>query len=168
MSRAFVKEPDGDAVADHQPERPQSAHPNYMTPPGHGRLSAMLTELEEKRRRLAAGPEDPATKLALAQVARDIRHVQARLRSAIVVDPAAQPGDRVGFGAAVEVEDADGAIRQFTIVGEDEADIAENRVSWISPLARALLGASVGDVLSWKRPSGDLELEVISIRYPSP
>jgi transcription elongation factor GreB len=167
MSRAFVKEPDGDAVADDQPERPQSTHANYMTPAGHGRLSATLSGLGEKRRLLAAEPEGPATKLALAQVARDIRHAEGRLRSAIVVDPATQPANRVCFGAAVEVEDEEGAVREFTIVGEDEAEIAANRVSWISPLARALLGARVGDVLSWKRPSGDMELEVTSIRYRS-
>ena len=166
MSRAFVKEPDGDAVPDDQPERPRSSHPNYVTPAGLARLSDALADLRHRHRALKETGDDPATKLALAKVTRDLRHLEGRLDAAVVVDPAGQPAGSVRFGAVVEVEDEDGGRREFAIVGEDEAEAAEGRVSWISPLARALADARVGDLVIWPRPSGDVELEVVSIRYP--
>ena len=76
----------------------------------------------------------------------------------------AQPLDRVHFGALVEAEDKEGERLNFMIVGEDEADAMQGRISWVSPLANALMNARVGDVVSWKRPLGDKELEVLSIR----
>ena len=64
------------------------------------------------------------------------------------------------------MEDEDGAVREFAIVGEDETDAENGKVSWVSPLARALIGAQVGDLVTWKRPVGDVELEIRSFRYP--
>ncbi len=166
MSRAFVKEPDGDQLADDQPERPQSPHPNYVTPAGLGALRERLAALGEKRRALAAHGDDLESRLPLAQTERDIRYVEQRIERAIVVDPAGQPRDEVCFGATVAVEDEDGAEHGFAIVGEDAADARAGKVSWTSPLARALIGARVGDTVTWKRPAGDRELEIVAIDYP--
>ncbi|TAM88906.1 transcription elongation factor GreAB, partial [bacterium] len=92
-------------------------------------------------------------------------YLRRRIENAIVVDLAAQPHDEVAFGATIAVEGQDQARRSFTIVGEDEADPAHGAISWISPLAKALLGAHVGDRVVWRRPAGDLPLTVVAIQY---
>ncbi len=166
MSRAFVKEDDGAEVSDELPERPQSPYPNHVTPRGLELLEAQLKRLQEQRQKLQEDPEDLMNKETLKLVERDIRYVQERIERAVVIDPAAQPPDQVAFGARVETEDEEGERRAFTLVGEDEADPAAGLISWVSPLGRALTGARVGDVVTWKRPVGDLHLEVLSISYP--
>ncbi len=168
MSRAFVKEPDGDELGDGQPELPISPHPNYVRPQGLAKLKARLAALQQRRCVLAADPDDLLTRTPLAQILRETRYLEARIEHAILVDPARQPADRVAFGASVEVAEEDGKTRRFTIVGEDEAEPERGLVSWISPLARALNDAKVGDLIVWERPSGDLELEILSIRYDLP
>jgi len=165
MSRGFVKEDDLEHAGTDLPERPLSPHPNYVTPLGLRQLQQQATELEQMRQQLAPRKEDPVVNQKLAVVERDLRYFQARLESAIPVDPAQQDGDSVLFGACVTVEDENGDMHEFRIVGEDEADIARNKVSWVSPLARALLGHKVGDSVNWQRPAGDLELEITEIRY---
>ncbi len=168
MSRAFVKEPDGDQVADDLPDLPVSPHPNYVTPSGLAALRERQQRLAGERQSLVED-DDPAKRLRLRQVERDLRYLRTRIESAIPVDPARRPNSRpageVGFGAIVTVEDEDGERLGFAIVGEDEADARAGKVSWISPLAEALEGARVGDLVTWRRPAGDLELEVIAIRY---
>lgn len=164
MSRAFVKESDGEQI-DELPERPQSPHPNYVTPAGLAALQAQLHELQEQRRRLAENPDELLNKETLKLVERDLRYVQERVDRAILIDPATQPTDQVAFGATVKTVDENDQERDFVIVGEDEADAAAGKISWVSPLARALTGASVGDTVTWKRPSGDLELEILSISH---
>jgi transcription elongation GreA/GreB family factor len=166
MSRAFVSESDTDAAADSLPELPQSPHPNYVTRRGLRLLEERLAAAQQEHRRLEAQPDDPARDLRLAHVARDIRYLEARLERAIPVDPAQQPTDEVTFGAEVSVRDAQGAHHRFTIVGEDEADAEKGKVSWVSPLARALTGSGVGDVVLWRRPAGEIALEIEAIRYP--
>ena len=84
------------------------------------------------------------------------------VRPTAISPPPAPPGD---VGAAVEVEDEEGAMHVFEIVGEDEADIQHHKVSWVSPLAKALIGHKVGDSVIWRRPAGDLALDIINIRY---
>lgn len=163
MSRAFVKENDLE-YAD-VPERPQSEHPNYVTPTGLAQLQDEAAQLEEERLRLSPLKEDPIVRQQMAVIERDLRYVQGRLERAIPVNPAEQQQDVILFGAIVEVEDEEGATHVFEIVGEDEADIHNNKVSWVSPLARALIGQKVGDSVIWKRPAGDLALEVTDIRY---
>lgn len=162
MSRAFVKEPDGDQVADAGPERPISPHPNYVTPAGLARLEAALAAAEAERHDLLAAGGDA---LALQRVERDRRYYAERVKTAIPVRPGDQPADRVAFGATVEIADAAGADEpmQVRIVGEDEADAAAGAISWVSPLARALIGAQVGDVVTWRRPVGDRAMEVLAI-----
>ncbi len=165
MSRAFVKEPDG-GPGDDQPELPQSPHPNYVTEAGLAALEARRQELEAARRDLKADEGDLSKQSHLAQVERELRYVEARRQSAIGVDPAAQPLDEVAFGARVTLEDEHGGAREVAIVGEDEADPPAGKIAWVSPLARALAGAKVGDLVTWSRPVGDLELEVVAIDYP--
>ena len=140
MSRGFVKEEDLEHAGTDLPERPLSLHPNYVTPLGLRQLQQQATELEQTRQQLAPRKEDPVVNQKLAVVERDLRYFQARLENAVLVDPAKQDGDNVLFGACVTVEDENGDTHEFRIVGEDEADIAQNKVSWVSPLARALLG----------------------------
>ncbi|TXF10424.1 GreA/GreB family elongation factor [Pelomicrobium methylotrophicum] len=166
MSQAFLKEQDDSVLANQLPDRPQSEHPNYVTREGLERLHAKVRDLQERRASLEAQVDDPHKQQELAQVERDLRYYQGRIEKAIVVDLSQQPTDEVHFGAIVEVEDENGEHHTFTIVGEDEADVTKNRVSWVSPLAKAMLGAKVGDTVTWQRPAGDLELEIVKIRYP--
>ena len=165
MSRGFVQEDDLEHAGTDLPERPLSTHPNYVTPLGLHQLQQQVSELEQKRQQFAPRKEDPVINQQLAVVERDLRYFQARLESAVLVDPAKQDGDNVLFGACVMVEDENGDTHEFRIVGEDEADIAQNKVSWVSPLARALLGHKIGDSVNWQRPAGDLALEIIAIHY---
>jgi transcription elongation GreA/GreB family factor len=102
----------------------------------------------------------------LRLVERDIRYVESRIERALPVDLAQQPQDEVAFGAIVEVVDSEDRPHRFEIVGEDEADVSAGRISWASPLAQSLIGAGVGDTVVWKRPAGNLELEVMRISYP--
>ncbi len=165
MSRAFVKENDLEHAGTDLPERPQSEHPNYVTPAGLAELRAQAEQLEQERLRLAPRKDDPVIRQRMAMIDRDLRYVQGRLERAIPVDPAGQATDAVLFGAIVNLEDENGERHEYAIVGEDEADIARNKVSWVSPLARALIGARVGDTVKWRRPAGDLELEITGIQY---
>jgi transcription elongation factor GreB len=162
MSRAFVKELDGNRADNDLPERPQSPHTNYVTPKGLEQLQERVRELSALRNSLL-GQEDLGSQQQLKYVTRDLHFYTERIKRAVVVRPETQPDDRVHFGATVEVEDSEGQRLTFSLVGEDEADAAQGRISWVSPLAKALLNARVGDVVTWKRPAGDKELEVIAI-----
>lgn len=164
MSRAFVKESDEESSADELPERPLSAHPNYVTAQGLESLRARLKALQGERDRLAAAAE-PMAKQRLLEVKRDIRYFGAQIERATVVDPAGQPRDEVHFGARVTISDEDGKTHEFHLVGDDEADVAAGRISWASPLATAMMGAKVGDVVKWQRPAGASEVEIVAIGY---
>lgn len=167
MSRAFVKESDDDLAAGELPERPLSAHANYVTPQGLEQLQARVRELQEQHEQLAAlAKDDSEAKQKLREVERDQRYFNAQLERAIVVDPAGQPQDEVHFGAIVNIIDGEGGEHSFSIVGDDEADVAAGRISWASPLAKAMIGAKVGDIVKWRRPAGDTEVEIVEIRYP--
>lgn len=168
MSRAFVKEPDGDQVDDELPEIPQSPHTNYVTPTGLGQLKTRLEQLQHKRvalKELKEANDDMSAKLELPQVEREIRYVDERIKSAVLVNPDNQPRDKVSFGARVSVIDEDDKTQVFIIVGEDEADVKNHKVSWVSPIAKALLGKQVHESAMWQRPMGDTELEIIAIDY---
>ena len=165
MSRGFVKEDDLEHAGTDLPERPVSAQPNYVTPHGYWLLEQSATKLDKERALLIGRKDDDAAKQKLAMVDRDLRYYSAKLESAIVVKPSQQAKETVLFGAIVDVEDDEGETRQFSIVGEDEADIATNKVSWASPLAKALISHKVGENVVWKRPAGDLNLEIIKINY---
>jgi len=167
MNRAFVKDPDDSGRPEEVPERPQSPHPNYVTPAGLKQLETLAIDLAARLDHLRetgklADPQE------LATVQRDLRWVGGRLQRAIRVDPTAQALDRVGFGVTVEVQDEEGRIETYSIVGEDEADPAQGTISWVSPLAEALLHAEPGDEVVWRRPAGTKRLEVLAIRPGSP
>jgi len=164
MSRAFVKEPDEGVPAEVLPERQISEHTNYVTPFGLAQLEAKVGELETRRLELL-DQDDPENELDY--VDRDLRYYTTRLESAVPVDMARQPRRKVAFGAAVTVTQSGGERRTFTIVGEDEADLREGKISYVSPLAEALLDARVGKKVLWRRPAGDLELTVEEIDYPT-
>lgn len=161
MSRAFVKE--GSGELEPLPDLPVSAQPNYVTPRGlqtlRDRLVARQADLSAFRAR-----QDRLDKLPEAAAERDIRYLESRLRSAILVDSRSADLSEVRFGHRVTVDDGTTA-HTFEIVGEDEADASLNRIAPHSPLARALLGTGVGDVVQWRRPAGILELEVLDIRH---
>jgi transcription elongation GreA/GreB family factor len=167
MSRAFVKESDEDLAAGELPERPLGAHANYVTPAGLKQLQSRVRELQERRERLNAQTrDDPMGKQKLREVERDLRYFKAQLERAIMVDPAGQPQEEAHFGAVVRIVDEGGKAHQFCIVGDDEADVAAGKISWASPLAKAMIGSKVGDVVIWHRPAGDTEVEITEIFYP--
>jgi transcription elongation factor GreB len=163
MSRAFVKE-DGNDL-DPLPDLPISPHPNYVTPSGLAALQARLLATQHDLAVLRARP-DRLDKLPEAAAERDIRYLDARLRSAILIAPATQPLTEVAFGLCVTVADEDGSQTTYTIVGEDEADPALHRIAPHSPLARALFGARPGDVVRWNRPSRSVDLEIVEVTRP--
>jgi transcription elongation GreA/GreB family factor len=162
MSRAFVKEPDGENFIEELPELRQSPNVNYVTPAGLRRLEARVAELGAARRALT-GSEAPEDIQALRRIDRDLRYFEERLRRAVPVDPRAQPADEVGFGMRVTVETPEGRRLVYAIVGEDEADAAAGKISWCSPLARLLAEGRIGDEVLWKRPVGDIELRIAAI-----
>ncbi|OOG42610.1 GreA/GreB family elongation factor [Rhodanobacter sp. C05] len=163
MSRAFTKESDdGDAPA--LPDLPLSGHPNYVTPRGLAHLCARLQEATARHHVLKASNDTLARQNELAPLERELRWLNARVNSAIEVDLLSQPQERVAFGAIVTLDSVEGEQR-YNIVGEDEAEAEQHRVSYLSPLAQALLGARIGDEVNWKRPAGDLLIEVIAIDY---
>ena len=164
MSRAFVKESDEELAANELPERPLSAEPNYVTARGLEALRARLKVLQGERDRLAAAAE-PMAKQRLLEVKRDIRYFGAQIERATVVDPAGQPRDEVHFGASVTIRDENGKTDTFHLVGDDEADVAAGRISWATPLARAMIGNKVGDTIKWQRPAGASEVEIVEVRY---
>ncbi|HVY21697.1 MAG TPA: transcription elongation factor GreA [Bauldia sp.] len=139
MSRAFVKEDAGGD--DTLPDRTISPHPNYVTAEGLALIDAELARLTGA---LAAAGDDRA---ARAGIERDLRYWRARHASAEVVAPPADT-DEVRFGSRVTIERDDGRQQAWRIVGEDEADPARGTLSYVSPLAAALMGKGVGDVVS--------------------
>ncbi|TMH81987.1 MAG: transcription elongation factor GreB [Betaproteobacteria bacterium] len=179
MSKAFTREggaPDEEIEA--EPRVPQGQK-NYITPLGHMRLKSELKALVEVERpevvktvAWAASNGDRSEnadylygKKRLREIERRVRFLVKRLEIAEVVDPRDQEQDGVYFGATVSYRDTGGAERTVSIVGTDEVDPARGRVSWVSPIARALLRARKGDAVTLNTPAGDERLEVLEIRY---
>ncbi len=165
MSRAFVKEGDGDL--DPLPDLPLSPHPNYVTPRGLGALQVRLRALQATLIALKSRSER-LDKLPEAAAERDIRYIEARLRTAILIDSTRLPLSKVAFGLAVTVTDDQGTQTTYEITGEDEADARLYRIAPQSPLARALIGAKVGDEVIWRKPSGPVSLEILRISHADP
>ena len=136
---------------------------NYVTPRG---LALLRTELERLRAELA-GSERTADVSPGEAVALRVRiaELESRLSSAELVDPTEGAPDVVRFGARVRVRVADGSERSYRIVGVDEANVGEGRIAFVAPLARALLGRRIGDVVPWKTPRGEDEVEVVAIDF---
>jgi transcription elongation GreA/GreB family factor len=165
MSRAFVKEPDGDQAPTELIEKPVSSHPNYMTPRGLEQMKLRFAGLRRQQQELRSRADDLAASNQLKHVEMELRYLEKRIQTAIPVDIANQGSNHIRFGATVEVVDPQGRRYSFTIVGEDEADADRGLISWISPLSRALLGREIGEVVTWRRPAGDLELEITGFSY---
>ncbi len=182
MSKAFTRETDGDDDDDLVPPSLPAGGRNYITPQGYARLRCeLLTLIDEERPRVvdavhwAAKNGDRSEngdylygKKRLREIDRRVRFLTKRLEIAEVTDPSVHHGgDRVYFGATVTYADAAGEQRTITIKGIDEADNQRGEVSWISPIARALLRARVGDVLPLATPAGLQEIEVLEVAYPA-
>jgi transcription elongation factor GreB len=186
MNKAFTRETDGNDEDDDDlpglPPLPAGSR-NYMTPEGHRRLRAELLSLIDVERpkvvevvSWAAKNGDRSEngdylygKKRLREIDRRIRFLTKRLDVAEVADPSAHHGsDQVFFGATVTYANARGEERTITIKGIDEADSLKGEVSWISPIARALLKSREGDEVQLTTPGGVERLEVVSVRYPAP
>ena len=183
MSKAFTKEKDDEADEAQEAalKLPVGTH-NYITPGGHARLLAEFEHLMRVERpkivevvHWAASNGDRSEngdyiygKKRLREIDRRIRFLTKRLDIAQVVDPARQQSaDQVFFGATVTISDEQGEEQTYQIVGVDETDFSRGRISWVSPLARALLKAREGDAVRFQSPAGWREIEVISIEYRS-
>ena len=184
MNKAFVKEAEGDddddGAAPGLPPLPPGAR-NYLTPAGYKRLrEELMTLLDVERPKMvevvswAAKNGDRSEngdylygKKRLREIDRRIRFLTKRLDIAEIADPALHHGhDQVFFGATVTYEQASGQRRTVTIKGIDEADSLAGEVSWVSPIARALLKARVGDEVTLVTPAGVQRIEVLSVSYP--
>jgi len=165
MSRAFVKEDDLEHAGIDIPERPLSDEPNYVTPRGLKLLTQNIDDLEKEREALNENKDDPMVRQKVAVIERDIRYLAARIESAILTNPKDKNPSHVLFGAKVTAEDEEGDLLIFEIVGEDEANIHEGRVSYLSPLAEALLGGAIGDEVVWEKPVGNSYLTIQKICY---
>jgi transcription elongation factor GreB len=185
VNKAFTKEPDGDADDDDLPGLPAlpAGTRNYITPAGYRRLrEELMTLLDVERPKMvetvswAAKNGDRSEngdylygKKRLREIDRRIRFLTKRLDIAEVADPALHHGsDQVFFGATVTYANAKGDERTITIKGIDEADNLRGEVSWVAPIARALLKAREGDEVSLMTPGGLEKLEVIAVSYPAP
>ncbi len=159
MAVAFTREEDYEAQAANLPDRPVSPHPNLVTASG---LAAIENELASARAAYAAAQAEggiSADRTAMARATRDLRYWSARRASAQLTQPELTAGV-VQFGVTVEIEREDGRRQTFRIVGEDEADPKAGSVSYLSPLAAALLGKAVGDVALLN----GAEVEVVGVR----
>ena len=183
MSKAFTKEPDGGTDDDERddPPPPPPGGKNYITPGGYDRLQSELRSLVRVERpkvvevvSWAAGNGDRSEngdyiygKKRLREIDSRIHFLTKRLEIAEVVNPAAQKNrDQVFFGATVTYASGGGAKHKITIVGVDEADADHGRVSWVSPVAMALLKARAGDSVELRNPRGAETLSVLAIDYP--
>src|ERR1700676_1198336 len=184
MSKAFVKETDEEADLPDEPPAIPPGVKNYMTPQGYRRMQDELRQLLRVERpkvvetvAWASGNGDRSEngdyiygKRRLREIDRRIRHLIKRLDAAEVVDPLGPPvgegaGGGVFFGATVDICNARGEPRTVSIVGIDEIDTGRGYISWVSPMARALLKAREGDNVTLNTPGGVEQLEILQVRY---
>ena len=182
MNKAFTRENDGDDEDELEPSQalPQGSR-NYITPGGYARIKDELDQLLRVERphivevvHWAASNGDRSEngdyiygKRRLREIDRRIRFLTKRMDLAEVVDPAARQEslDQVFFGATVTIADEKGEEQTYQIVGIDETDFARGRISWVSPLARALTRSREGDQIRFHSPSGWREVEVVRVEY---
>lgn len=168
MSKAFTREddaaPEQPAVIERVATLPEGAR-NYITPRGAAERQAELTRLSEIERPRLTNHDDPEIKRQLATLDRRIDELHAILQSAEIVPSPPKPHDVVRFGASVTVREADGEESRYRIVGADEVDLERDWVSWMTPIARALLNGRLGEKVRFRFPSGEHELEIVAIAY---
>jgi transcription elongation factor GreB len=180
MSKAFVKDDDQNDDDDGaELTSPLPTGKNYITPPGLDRLRSELRKLLDEERPVvtrtvswAASNGDRSEngdyiygKKRLREIDKRIRFLSKRIEIAYAVDPLTQTGPKVKFGATVTVEGEDGKKKKYSIVGVDETDVTNGRISWISPLATALLKGSEGEVVTMRTPRGDEDVEIVEVIY---
>jgi transcription elongation factor GreB len=181
MSKAFTKESESEDDDDFGLPALPTGSKNYITPAGYARIRAELLDLIDNERpkvvdvvHWAASNGDRSEngdyiygKRRLREIDRRIRFLTKRLEIAEISDPSVHfGGDQVFFGATVTYEEESGLQRTVTILGIDEADNLKQQVSWVSPIARTLLRAQVGDVVRLNSPSGLQDIEIIRVEYP--
>jgi len=178
MSKAFVRETEDEDDAP-EPAPPPSGGKNYISPAGFERLKAELkqrVELEHpevvKTVAWAASLGDRSEnadylygKKRLREIDRRVRFLIKRLEGAEIVRSAGRDTDQVFFGATVSFRNAAGTVQVVTILGADEVDPAQGKVSWLSPVAKALLKARAGDTVTLRSPSGEERLEILEVKY---
>src|SRR5574337_541864 len=163
MNKAFTRESDADDDDEPTPAPLPPGTKNYITPGGEAVHWAARNGDRSENGDYLYG------KKRLREIDRRIRFLTKRLEIAEVTDPSAHHGsDQVFFGATVVYADPSGAERSITILGIDEADSSAGQVSWIAPIARALLRAREGDVVKLAAPGGMQEIEVLTVSYPAP
>ena len=180
MSKAFTKDTDGDDEGDIEIEASPSGVKNYMTPKGFATLQEEWRHLMRVERpkvvevvSWAAGNGDRSEngdyiygKKRLREIDRRVRYLTKKLETAEVVDPKQQKNrEQVFFGATVTYIREDKSEHTVTLVGIDEAELSQGKISWISPIARALLKARIGDRVEVRIPAGTETLEILTIRY---
>lgn len=181
MNKAFTKEQDGDEGGDESESGPAipPGVKNYMTPGGAKRMQDELYNLMHKVRpevtqtvAWAAGNGDRSEngdyiygKKKLREIDRRVRFLSKRLDAAEIIDPTKSKHDQIFFGATVTIRFENDEEKTYSIVGIDESDISKGRISWISPLASALLKAREGDVVTFRSPKGAQEIEVLEVKY---
>jgi transcription elongation factor GreB len=183
VSRAFLSESDDAFMEDDVPETKDPLPPgvkNYMTPEGAKRLKEELAGLLNGERpglltKLSQAVADGGApekegmlrdRRRLREIERRIVYLERMLDKLEVVDPVKQDPSRALFGAAVTVREDGGGEKEYHIVGIDESDPGSGRVSWISPVAKALIGKRVGDTVTMRLPKGDSKLRIVRIEYP--
>lgn len=179
MSKAFTKETDDDEEPD-QPEIPDGDIKNYVTPVGFAALQDEYRYLLSDERpkmvetvRWAASNGDRSEngdyiygKKRLREIDRRVRYLKKRIESAVIVDPQLQKNlTKIFFGATVTYMGNDKIKKTIKIVGIDEANLAQGKISWISPVAKALLRAEIDDVVELRTPQGEDQLKILNIKY---
>lgn len=164
MSRAFVKENDLEHAGIDIPERPVSQLPNYVTPNGHKQLKETIHLIETEIKSIKELEDSPENKQNKMKLERDLRYYLKRFETAILIDTH-EDSNKVLFGAHVILIDESDETYKFQIVGEDEADIKQNKLSYVSPLAKELIGSSIGDEVIWIRADGNRVVFIDSINY---
>jgi transcription elongation factor GreB len=155
MNKAFVKEDSADEVLTPLPEMPTGVR-NYVTPSGHQAMQRHLRELEQS----AAHSRETEQR---------ILYLRSRLETMEVIDASVHAGsERVYFGATVRYQDSASEEHEVTLVGIDEADAARGKISWLSPVAQALLGAFEGDTVELDGVDDTDQLTIVDVRYPQP
>lgn len=162
MSKAFTRESDESGDDDISPIRAPlpPGVTNYITPQGAERLQQRLKTLLDKKEQLTASPNESESELR--KLESNIRALRQILSTVVVAQPSPNP-DKVAFGATVRIRDQRGEEESYRIVGVDEAEPENNSISWLSPLAKALLSRKVGDIIRFQSPAGARELVILSI-----
>lgn len=168
MSKAFTREsddaPEGPVLPPLRSALPPGAK-NYLTIDGAQRLQTELDALMKQRLELTSVPDAPGSKSAVQPLDQRIFRLQQSLESAVVTPAPQPPWEQVRFGATVSVRNERGEVSRYRVVGVDETDVDRGWVSWLSPIAKALLNARLGQKVRFQFPAGETQLEVTHITY---